>query len=405
MQRQKDTVAAVAVSSAKPFHVVSLPMTRSPLAATPYRPEGVALGTGHGAKGKGSLKGARRERGIMFGAAQNAAASVNIEIQKCAAPAVAAIALGGQAPAGAVQTMMMLLTSTQHIQVRCDCMDALSSLVSKDLEASSTFLSLGGMEVVLGFEASSSSRLVHRKALDLVEALVRHAPKTEPRFSDQVLAGLVCYIRNRDHFTSQHAATKLVRLTRAANAAGEVWRSFVEVSSPVGSFDQPLGTLRQLVLLLQQTICADSSSNVSIESLSRPASAVDENAHERAHGDNGADHDACESFQSGEGLMTPLDFVPVGAEAAEGDEVASVGTGEGVPEDVRAVVQEMVQAVVFNFGEEEDTLDAIGAVLQRQRKLHSAKRPPQQEAVTEVPRRHTAHVLTPLSHCRRVQRY
>ena len=126
MQLPKDTVTAVVVSSGKPFHVSSLPATRSPLAATPRRPEGVAPGAGPGVKGKGSLKGATRERGIMFGAAQNAAASVNIEIQKCAAPAVAAIALCGQAPAGAVLTMMRLLTTTQHIQVRCDCLDALS---------------------------------------------------------------------------------------------------------------------------------------------------------------------------------------------------------------------------------------------------------------------------------------
>jgi len=383
MQLPRDAVSSAVASSAKPFSVGSQATIRNPLAAAPRRPEGGVGGAGPGAKGKGSHKGAKHERahvpnmsGIMFGFAQNAAVSVNLEIQKCAAPAVAAIALDGQAPAGAVQTMMLLLTTTQHIQVRCDCMDALSSLVSKDVGASGMFLSLGGMEIVLGFEASSSSRLVHRKALDLVEALVRHAPKTVQRFSDQVLAGLVCYIRNNDHFTSQHAATKLVRLSRAANAAGEVWSTFFDAPSACSYAKGPPGTLRQLVLLLQQTICADASGNMAIESLSRPEAGGDAAADGHADGGNGVDVPS----ELGTGLVRPhLHATFSAAEPAAGGDCASMGGEEVVPEDVAEAVQEMVRAVVFSFGEEEeDAVRAVTEVLKRQRML-DAKPPPQPE--------------------------
>jgi hypothetical protein len=375
MQLPKDAVSSGVTSSAKPISVGSL-ATRNSLAFAPRRPEGVAGGAGPGAKGKGSYKGAKYERGIMFGVAQNAAVSVNLEIQKCAAPAVAAIALGGQAPAGAVRTMMLLLTTTQHIQVRGDCMDALSSLVSKDVGASGMFLSLGGMEIVLGFVASSSSRLVHRKALDLVEALVRHAPKTVQRFSDQVLAGLVCYIRNNDHFTSQHAATKLVRLTRAANAAGEVWSTFVDAAPSVCSCAKgPPGTLRQLVLLLQQTICADASGNMAIESLSRPEASSDAAADGLSEGGNGLDIPS----ELRTGLVHPhLHATVSAAEAAAGGDCASMGGEEAVPEDVTEAVQEMVRAVAFSFGEVEDAVRAVTEVLKRQRML-DAKPSPQPE--------------------------
>ena len=77
------------------------------------------------------------------------------------------------------------------------------------------------------------SRLVHRKCLDLLEAVVKNAPSVDKRWSNEALACLFAFVRNRDPFSAHHAAKVLLRLTRHASARGEVWQSFiVEASTP-----------------------------------------------------------------------------------------------------------------------------------------------------------------------------
>lgn len=54
------------------------------------------------------------QRGIMFESAQNSAVSYNLSIQKCAVPAVTAMAISGDSPEGAIETIFHLLLHTQH---------------------------------------------------------------------------------------------------------------------------------------------------------------------------------------------------------------------------------------------------------------------------------------------------
>ena len=167
-----------------------------------------------------------------------------------------------------------------------------------------------------------------------------------------------------------------MRLTRAANAAGEVWSTFVDAAPSICSCAKgPPGTLRQLVLLLQQTICADASGNMAIESLSRPEASSDAAADGLSEGGNGLDIPS----ELRTGLVHPhLHATVSAAEAAAGGDCASMGGEEAVPEDVTEAVQEMVRAVAFSFGEVEDAVRAVTEVLKRQRML-DAKPSPQPE--------------------------
>jgi len=162
----------------------------------------------------------------VLSAVRNAAQSYNPQICQCAAPAAAAMAGSGEEAAGSIETVFELFLKTQHLQVKADSMDALAAIVSKHPHGCEHFLELGGMLLVLKC-LSSSSRLVHRKCLDFLEALVKNARAVEHRFSNDVLACLVAFIRSPDPFTAHYAAKVLLRLTRVAVVRGEVWRCFV----------------------------------------------------------------------------------------------------------------------------------------------------------------------------------
>ena len=158
------------------------------------------------------------EKDMLFGAAQNAAASYNLEIQRCAAPAIGAIPLRyGSSPEHVMKSITVLLENTSSVEVRADCMDAVASLIEKDRHACETFLRLDGMRLVLGDHTSIRSRCacrhktaqrLCRKALDLLQLLVRTAPHNEQRFSDEVLSGVCIPLRDSCTFRFLRLARK-----------------------------------------------------------------------------------------------------------------------------------------------------------------------------------------------------
>ena len=149
----------------------------------------------------------------------------------------------------------------------------------------------------------------------------RHASDILRRTRDGE-AGLLAFIRCRDPFTAYHAAKVFRRLTCSANARSEVWQRFLidqsqhDSGSGLGGGSEEKGreadtggTLREMVMVLQYMMASDTPPL--LRALVEESSAA------------------------------PMQRIGIV------DELGAVGLEQEVPEEVREVVYDLVESVVF----------------------------------------------------------
>ena len=147
------------------------------------------------------------------------------------------------------------LQSLAQLSCQLSCATLASPRSLRTLSGTMSLSSLAGCRCS-GVMGGGGHRL-HIRALELLEAVVRSAEVGGGGFSDELLAGLLGYVRCRDRFTALHAAKTMLRLTRAANLRGRVWGAFHADAGAEGAGGGGAGagaTLGHFVSLLRAVI-------------------------------------------------------------------------------------------------------------------------------------------------------